>query len=262
MKPGRLQIIGAALSAVLAVQCLYQNSLLLLAICAAGIVVCARSRQWKRALQVSAIGGVSALSLAPYYEALRTAQDWGVVNQAPLSWQGIWRVLASALAAAGGYMAWVWLGLCALSLVAAGWCCARRGSRPVSESQADLVLFSGTILVIATVTFLLFLKWARLLSQPWYYLPLMAVWAVSIDAILAALARRSAGSDLSGCIGDRDSGTEHPLWLVGNSGSANQRGSGCVQAGRIRQSRRPDRGESLVLRRRFPDDTTGARRRG
>ena len=192
VKPGRLQIIGAALSAVLAVQCLYQNSLLLLAFCAAGIVVCARSRQWKRALQVSAIGGVSALSMAPYYEALRTAQDWGVVNQAPISWQGIWRVLASALAAAGGYMAWVWLGLCALSLVGAGWCCARRGSRPVSESQADLVLFSGTILVIATVTFLLFLKWARLLSQPWYYLPLMAVWAVSIDAILAALARRAA----------------------------------------------------------------------
>ena len=70
MKPGRLHIVGAALSAILAVQCLYQNAFLLLAICAAGIVVCARSRQWKRALQVSAIGGVSALSLAPYYDGL------------------------------------------------------------------------------------------------------------------------------------------------------------------------------------------------
>jgi hypothetical protein len=37
------------------------------------------------------------------------------------------------------------------------------------------------------VGFLLFLKWASLLSQPWYYLPLMAVCALSLDGVLAAL---------------------------------------------------------------------------
>ena len=71
VKPGRLHIVGAALSAILAVQCLYQNAFLLLAICAGGIAVCARTRQWKRALLVAAIGGVSAISLLPYYDVLR-----------------------------------------------------------------------------------------------------------------------------------------------------------------------------------------------
>ncbi len=187
VKPGRLQVAGAALSAVLSVQCLYQNAFLLLALCAGGIAVCSRKRQWKRSLLVAGIGAVSAFSLLPYYDILRKAQDWTVLVQSPTTMRGIWRVFSRAMASGGDFMLWVWLGLGALSLLAAGWCWVRRAHRPLSDNRRDLVLFSTTVLLSATVAFLLFLKWASLPSQPWYYLPLMAVCALSIDGILAAL---------------------------------------------------------------------------
>jgi hypothetical protein len=188
VKPGRLQAVGAALSAVLSVQCLYQNAFLLLAICAGGIAVCLRKRLWKRSLLVVGIGAVSALSLLPYYHAVRKAQDWAVVTQAPTTLRGIWRAFSRALASGGDFMLWVWLGLGALSLVAAGWCWVQRARTSLSDSRKDLVLFSTTVLLSATATFFLFLKWASVPTQPWYYLPLMAVCALSLDAVLAALA--------------------------------------------------------------------------
>jgi hypothetical protein len=187
VKPGRPQVVGAALSAVLSVQCLYQNAFLLLALCAGGIAVCWRRRQWKRSLLVAAIGAVSAFSLLPYYDTLRKAQDWAVVVQSPTTLRGIRRVFSSAMASGGDFMVWVWLGLGALCLLAAGWCWSRGARRPLSDNRSDLVLSSTIVLLSATAAFLLFLKWASLLSQPWYYLPLMAVCAVSLDGILVAL---------------------------------------------------------------------------
>jgi hypothetical protein len=187
VKPGRMHVAGAALSAVLSVQCLYQNAFLLLALCTGGIAVCWRERQWKRSLLVAGIGAVSAFSLLPYYDTLRKAQDWAVVVQSPTTLRGTWRVFSRAMASGGDFMVWVWVGLAVLSLLAAGWCWAGRSLRPLSDSRRDLVLFSTTVLLSATVVFLLFLKWASLLSQPWYFLPLMGVCALSLDGVLAAL---------------------------------------------------------------------------
>ena len=61
LTPGRAAI--AALSAVLSVQCLYYNSILLLAICLGAASVTVRRRQVKNTVIVLMIGGISGTRL-------------------------------------------------------------------------------------------------------------------------------------------------------------------------------------------------------
>ena len=70
----------AALTALLSVQCLYHNAILIFAICLGAVAVGFRRRQPKCIILVLMIGGVAAISLLPYLCQLSAESELGISN--------------------------------------------------------------------------------------------------------------------------------------------------------------------------------------
>lgn len=72
-----LRLVGVAtLFALLSVQCLYYNSVLLLAIASGAIAVAATRREWRTVCVILGIGFVAALSLLPYLPMMLRMRAW------------------------------------------------------------------------------------------------------------------------------------------------------------------------------------------
>jgi hypothetical protein len=178
------QIAACMASAVLSVQCLYQNTFFLAAIIFAGILVTIRNKQWKRAASVAVIGIAAVLSFLPYLQPVKNSQDWVIIVKYPVSFLTICQEFSSALSSEGRFVSVIWAGLFLLAV-----CILFYLHRPPTKSlhdqtQKDLVLFCATAMITCTAALLLFLRFMQVCIVPWYYLPLMAIAAVSLDAIL------------------------------------------------------------------------------
>jgi hypothetical protein len=178
-------IAAAAVAAVLSVQCLFQNAILLAAIIFAGVVVTVRNRRPRRAALLVAIGIVAALSLLPYWTTLKGTEDWVIILRVPSRLIPFWPTLARALGAAGGFVVWIWIGVCILGICTAGYILSGRSSPDVLRAKRDTALYCLVAMITGTVSFLLFLKFTNIPPNPWYYLLVMALAAVSLDCILA-----------------------------------------------------------------------------
>ncbi|HZL13034.1 MAG TPA: hypothetical protein VFC85_02720, partial [Verrucomicrobiae bacterium] len=64
---------------VLSVQALYHNAILIGAICAGAMTVCARRKNWLAVAQIFLAGAVAAISLLPYVSNLISASDTSMV---------------------------------------------------------------------------------------------------------------------------------------------------------------------------------------
>jgi hypothetical protein len=69
-EPSRRGFVITTLFAVLSVQTLYYNAIVVLALGAGAVAVCAVNRHWRRAGGVIAIGSIAAISLLPYVSIL------------------------------------------------------------------------------------------------------------------------------------------------------------------------------------------------
>ena len=78
--PKRRTILLAAIAAVLSVQTVFLNAVLLGAVCAASVVVLAVKRSWRRGVLVFGIGLTAAISLLPYVPLIRQAQQWNGIR--------------------------------------------------------------------------------------------------------------------------------------------------------------------------------------
>jgi hypothetical protein len=181
--PSLERFLGATLAAILSVHCLYQNAFLLFAICVAGCFVCFRHDQLKTALALLSVGATAAFSLLPYIGILRFSEHWRVVQQSGVSAESAWLSLTGAL---GDPLVmqvpfWIALGLTAAvrGLIELG---GRPRKRPIGAS--DLPLFAGLIIAIGGLLFTICILMAKLPTKPWYWLPLMVVAAVCIEASL------------------------------------------------------------------------------
>ena len=105
--PDRKSWIVAALAAVISVQCLFQNSFLLLAVCAAAAAVRVRCHDFKNGLAALAIGVPAAISLLPYRVAIRDAQAWSVLSQIGFLSALIWSNLSVAMAPIFPWLRWL-----------------------------------------------------------------------------------------------------------------------------------------------------------
>src|SRR5437867_10821348 len=79
--PRRRALLYALTVAILAVQTLYHNAPLILAVCVAGCAVAAVARDRSAALAVLATGVVAAASLLPYVGVLLASRSWRPLNQ-------------------------------------------------------------------------------------------------------------------------------------------------------------------------------------
>ena len=176
------QIIAGAVTAVLSVQCLYQNVFFLAAIIFAGIVVTVRNRQWKRAILLAATGVAAATSILPYLQQIKRTQDWAVILKSRVGFPDIYQGLVSALSAGGRPVLAIWAGLFLITIGVLFYFCRRR--KECNQTHKDRVLFCAIVMIVCTTALMLFLRFMQVYITMWYYLPLIAIGAVSLDAIL------------------------------------------------------------------------------
>lgn len=169
--------IAAPVSAILAVQLLYQNAFLVLGVCAGGLAVTARGREWKRAALVLGTGALAAVSLLPYLGKIRAAAEWTAVVKQPTSAGEFLSVVGSALGSAGAPFGWLWIALFVGGLALM--------TRARTDRERDSLLYAGTAVAVSVAAFFAFVIVLELNTQPWYLLPLLGLAAICLDAIWA-----------------------------------------------------------------------------
>jgi hypothetical protein len=177
--PGRVAI--AAVSAVLSVQCLYYNSILLLAICLGAAAVTVRRRRFKETLVVFAIGGISAATLSPYVPTIQRVHLWNFIWKAPFTPEELWRTFGSRLEIAA------WIVLFALVLIGGLWALRRQSADLQDEAKNERLLFGLVTLVIGTAAYAGFIRSLGYLTQPWYYIAFVAFAATCIEIVLSSI---------------------------------------------------------------------------
>ena len=192
--PTRRNVAAATILALLSVHALYYNAVLLLALCAGGAAVTMRHRQWRRLGLLVAIGGIAAVSLLPYVSTIQAASEWNGGIRIPnfdLAW--FWGQLSRTAASSGEMMVWVWVALF-FAGTAVG-ICVQVSPRwlHASDEQADRALFCVTVLLVGTLGYFIFLKILSYPTQPWYYVALLALMAMSLEFLLSLLANRVFG---------------------------------------------------------------------
>jgi len=184
--PSRRNLALALLSSLASVHTLYHNAVLLLVLCTGGAVVGLRKRDLKMPALLLGLGLCCAVSLTPYLPHMVAARAWGGLIQTPVAATGIAQWFGEALRASGPVMPAVWLGLWvgALAGCAQWW-------RASAGSDRDRAVFLGCVLCLGPLFYLGFLIVLRHATPPWYYLPLLGILAVAIDAAWAFQVRDS-----------------------------------------------------------------------
>jgi len=182
-RPGRKTWWLFALAATLSVQTLYQNTALVAAICAGACVVCLHRKEIKLAGGIFLGGLTAAVSLLPY---------WGIIAGMPMAasplrldfdrviaFNGLNTVLAFPLP----QFFWLWCGLAGLVVLL--------GTAGLfSKRWNDRSLFAAVTLISGVAAYVAFLWVANFPVQPWYFLPLVALVAVTLEASLPRLTGR------------------------------------------------------------------------
>ena len=176
--------VAAGFVAVIGVQCLFQNSFLLLAVCAAAAAVRVRCHDFKSGLAALAIGLPAAISLLPYHAIIREARDWSMLSQIGFIPALIWSNLSFAMAPIFPWLRWLWITL-AVAVIVRCVKSARVSPHASDEDAKSAVFFAGTALIGGLISFSIFLRVAKMPTQFWYFLPLTTFGAVCIDAALA-----------------------------------------------------------------------------
>lgn len=187
-QPTAAHFAAAALSAIASVQTLFYNSVLLLAFCVGAVAVCALHRAWRKAALIVLIGVFAAISMAPYLGPIRDASSWTpLVQMREYSFLWFWAMLDDTLRPGGAWALVIWAEVFVLSLVAGGRALRFRGQLGHTDRQREVALFSCVTLLVGTVGLFFFLRILAYGTEPWYYLPLLALVGVCSDAISGAL---------------------------------------------------------------------------
>ncbi len=173
-----LWLILTAVGAIASVQCMYQNAFLLAAILIAGAFTAWRSRKNRIALALLAAGAIAAASLVPYLSAIRAAGAWGVLIRADIPLRRIVTVLSGTIGVGGTLLLVIWIALAILTVVT--------GVRALRQAQPAPALFGATGLVLATGAYLAAIIATHVQTEPWYYVPLIAVAGPLLDGALNA----------------------------------------------------------------------------
>ena len=217
----------AAALAILSVHFLYYNAVMLFAVGAGAMAVAVRRRKWRTFLAVAGIGAAAALSLIPYLDTMRRIDSWNIIFKGTVSLDWVLGRLAEAVGLAGDFAVWVWLAAALLAVAACTYRLARpaedasHGSaessaesragpadssgRPIHARRArtdsgagqsdprDLPLFILVTLLVVGVAYIAFLKFLGYPTQPWYYVTLIALAGVMVDAAVGRLIRGETG---------------------------------------------------------------------
>ena len=169
-----------ALLATLAVQTLFQNAVLVLAVCLGAFAVCARRKDFPAAQKVFCAGVVSALSLVPYHASLAALPQAAVELRRGFSFYiaNLNFKMATAFPFDACPAVWEMLAVAVLGFALLALCA---GKFVEKKGEEEMSMFAGVTLVAVVVMFLGFLWLAAAGARPWYFMPPLALVAACFD---------------------------------------------------------------------------------
>jgi hypothetical protein len=187
-QPSTARAAWLALAAILSVQVLYNNAVLVAAICFGAWTVCWRRKDGHAALQILLVAALSAASLLPYAQNLIAGAGTASVLRTGVKLSRFFASYSDTLGFPFSQYIYVWtLFYAAIVFCACAglWLAAKTpGQTDGRDSNADLNLFAAVALTLAVVGFPIFFWRAQLPMQSWYVLPLMASAVVCFDVTL------------------------------------------------------------------------------
>ena len=171
---------------------------------AGGAMVAIRRRQWKTLWALVGIGVVSGASMAIYLPIIRQGSVYLPLIRIPffdfsVLWNGLGDTLAARSSAdlfgANGPQIWFWMELLLVGLVVAVAMQWRRGHQTqnpgagaasAAPARADLALFCVVSMLFGIAGCFVFLVKLHSFMEPWYYIEILALCAISLDGILGA----------------------------------------------------------------------------
>jgi hypothetical protein len=175
-RPTGARLAFAAAAALASVHTLFYNSVFLLAFSLGAIAVCWTRRDFRAALGVVGIGLLAAISVLAYVPTIQARATWSDLLRVPNYSIGyFWEMLGSTV---GHRRLYIWVGLSIAALVAA-----------LRSIKNEIVLFSTVTLVASVAGIFLFLRALSYPTQDWYYISLLAISAVCMDAIFGTTVR-------------------------------------------------------------------------
>lgn len=192
-RPTAFRFFIAASVAILSVQSVFTNALLIFACAVAAIVIAAGRKAWRSAAAITGAGALAALSMLPYAPIVLAAQEWSKIRKINYPVSQHLTVLSHALSSWGAISFWLWIVVASVVLAIGLVAQFRRGTAwPQSEDRAlaSYALMAGVIGSVVTIAFFRVVSWP---TNVWYYLPMLAVAALSINVMVDLIARETIG---------------------------------------------------------------------
>ena len=202
--PSKLRILSAGFISLLFVQCIYYGLIFLGAMLAAGALIAMRRQRWKVAWAMAGIGLAAATSFFIYLPIMRQGSEFLSFWSSPFFevatlWTGLGNALATPSSgnpdAPSGPQIWIWVGLLLAGTTVAvtmqrtsvrqtpnAEVALRRGN----PKRSDLALFCVITVILGTIGYAGFLLKVQYFMQPWHYVEILILWAISLDGILNA----------------------------------------------------------------------------
>jgi hypothetical protein len=180
----------AAVAAVLSVQCLYYNAILLLAIGLGAMAVCVRRREWHTVTVILAIGAGAALSIIPYVAVIRRVRAWNFQFKAPINFAFLWGKLAETLGSPISAARWLWVALFLVAIAVGLHIQLRKQEDNERPDERDAALFALVTMLTGAVGYAAFLRVLGYVTQPWYYVLIIALLGTCFEIIFGCLSRR------------------------------------------------------------------------
>lgn len=179
-------IVTATLVCLFGVQILLYNSVLLLAIGGAGVVLLLIQRRFKQALVILAICAVAIVSLLPYVPAYLRARDWNILVRGWPNSYSLWKHFEVALGNPGYSIPALWYAI-AVGLVGVFIFQLRRNHG--GEQESRLIWFAILASGISLIGCYAFLRILSYTTSNWYYLAFICVVAAALDLTASILCR-------------------------------------------------------------------------
>jgi len=185
-RPNLRRGLAAAAAALLAVQCVFYNAIVVLAACSGGAALALRRRLPATIPRLIAVGLPAALSLLMYAGTIQRQSEWNAIVRWPINLAWIWAKFRVATEMTAVIAPWTWVAFTAGSLALAiglvAW-----GGAGIPDDSRDHAAFWGAALAVGVTAYLVFLLTLRYPMQPWYFLTLLALAAVCFDGILLSV---------------------------------------------------------------------------
>ena len=202
--PTKSRIFSAGFVCLLFVQCVYYDVIFLGAMLGAGALLAIRRQQWKTLWTMAGIGLMAGASLFIYLPIIHRVPEYLPFWRSPFFepaalWDGLLDALAARSSAnpdgAKGPQIWIWIALLLAGIVVAVIMQRTRArqrpklevsSKSANLERADLALFCVVSVVLGIIGYLGFLVKLQFFIQPWYYVTILILCAISLDGILSA----------------------------------------------------------------------------